>query len=79
MALRFSCDAPVGDAELVISLDLDGVAALLKAMGEAVEAGRDQLQSGPAAAPEGETAEPLNAFDRVTFKFFRSPAPGPTD
>ena len=62
MALEFLCDAEVGEAELVVRLDLKGVEALLAAMHSALAAGREPCGAG---AEE----RVLNAFNRVTFRF----------
>jgi hypothetical protein len=73
MALEFLCDADVGDAELVIRLDLAGLHTLLKTLTAAVEARLDQvrLEGGEAAAGEGGAPHP---FGRVTVRFVDSAA-----
>jgi hypothetical protein len=43
MALEFTTESAVGEAELVIHLDIDGCGALLKAMQAALETGRGDL------------------------------------
>jgi hypothetical protein len=64
MALEFLTDAEVGDAGLVIRLDLEGVHALMRTLETAMEARLEPvaLQGGGAGA-EGAAA---NAFDRVS-------------
>jgi hypothetical protein len=59
MALQFLSKTADGDAELVVSFDLTGLAALLKAVEAALATGQGHL------TPD----EPPNAFDSVTVKF----------
>jgi hypothetical protein len=75
MALEFLSDAEVGDAELLIRLDLDGLHTLLKALTTALEARLEQirLEGGEEAAGTG--GEPSNAFGKVTVEFLDSGTP----
>ena len=63
MALAFLTDAEIGDAELVIRLDFEGLQSWLKFAATALEARRE-----PLAAAGGETARggALNAFSKVS-------------
>ena len=71
MALQFLSDAQVGNSELLIRLDLDGVQTLLKSLTTALEARLEQIElgGGGAATAAGEAS---NAFAKVTVEFVGS-------
>ena len=69
MALQFLSDAEVGDSELVIRLDLDGLHTLLKALTTALEARLEQVRPEGGEAAAGAGGEASNAFGRVTVEF----------
>ena len=75
MELEFTADRASEAPELFIHLDVEGLAALLKAVEAAMLTGRGELGSG-ACGPAGTivgTRSP-HAFSRVTLTFDR---PGP--
>lgn len=66
MALEFLTDAEIGDSELVIRLDLDGLQTLMRTLEAATEA---RLERIALTGPDGETAdrgELAGAFGRVS-------------
>lgn len=66
MALEFLTDAEIGDSELVIRLDLDGLHALMRTLEAAVEARLERVAlQGPADEAGGEVAT-ARAFGRVS-------------
>jgi hypothetical protein len=70
-------EAATGEAELFIHLDLEGLAALMKAVEAAMAdgSGRLSLRGGSAMAVAGGSA--LDRFDSVTVTF--ADRPGPSD
>jgi hypothetical protein len=72
MALKFLTDAEVGEAELVIELDFDGLQSWLRLAATALEARHDQsTQAGGGTAVDAETPArgAMNAFSKVTIRF----------
>jgi hypothetical protein len=66
MALEFLTDAEIGDSELVIRLDLDGLRMLMRTLEAAVEA---RLERVALQGPDGEAGsgiETARAFGRVS-------------
>jgi hypothetical protein len=70
-------DAAAGEAELFIHLDLDGLAALMKAIEAAMRngSGHMSLRSGSGVTAAGSGA--LHRFENVTVTF--AERPGPSD
>ena len=79
MALQFLSDADVGDAELVINLDLEGLHTLLKALTAAVEARIEQTTLAGGDASEVPAASATNAFGRVTLRYVDAPGDAPAE
>jgi hypothetical protein len=76
MALEFTTEAPVGEAELVIRLDIDGCGALLKAMHAALETGRGDL-TAQLGGDAGEDSGGRNPFRKVAVAFAEPLRPQP--
>jgi hypothetical protein len=72
MAPETKPNPPRGDNELFVRLDLDGLAALLRAVEAALATGRGHLTS-ESAGGRGITVSSgsSHAFDLVTFSFSR--------
>lgn len=76
MAPGFKPHPPSGDDELFIHLDLDGLAALLRAIEAALATGRGHLTCESAGGRGiAVSSGPSHAFDQVTVTFSR---PGST-
>lgn len=72
MATEVKLDPPADDAELFVHLDLDGLAALLRAVEAALATGRGLLTSDSAGGRGiSVSSGSSHAFDRVTFTFSR--------
>ncbi|HYE27861.1 MAG TPA: hypothetical protein VEA61_06480 [Allosphingosinicella sp.] len=73
MELQFTSDAAVGDAELVVSLDLEGLGALMAAIERALATGSGELipRAEDGRGPGGEPSS--RAFRKVTLAFAGPP------
>jgi len=66
MALEFLTDAEIGDSELVIRLDLDGLHLLMRTLEAAVEARLERVALKGAGDEAADPAELAGAFGRVS-------------
>ena len=66
MALEFLTDAEIGDCELVIRLDLDGLHTLMRTLEAAVEARLERVALQGPDDEAGSGGEMASAFGRVS-------------
>lgn len=77
MAPGLTPELPDGDDELFIHLDLDGLAALLRAVEAALATGRGHVTSESAGGKGIQASSGASRnFDRVTVTFARPRGPG---
>lgn len=74
MELEFTSDAAADDAELFIHLDIDGLAALLRAVEAAMSTGHGYLRPRGSGAMIVSSKSP-GAFGKVTVTFAHSAGP----